>query len=304
MRAAFALLIALCSVASAGERIVVMTDDEMSSAVELALSSRHVGIATAATPEGALRLDRAAAAQHAATASDASASVWIDGGDVCIVSADGLYFRQAPLPPNATPRVFAAIATSLLDELLAPPEYSIAVIDVRGAPSASAAPMAGHLQLAPTVATVDMIDPNRWKHTLVEFGPTLSPASYGMEAELAFPVWPNLRVGVLGGFSHLYDGLRDDIAGTMMYDAALEVRYVGAGTTHFDVGLAGGTITGTDGYEYDTGGFAALRFSYVKEYASTAVSFSIAPMLLFDFRGQGDDKNFGIMTSLRLALPI
>ena len=307
MRVAFALLIALCSVATAGERIVVMTAGELSSALELSLSSRHVGVATVPTPEGALRLDRAAAAQHAAMASDAGASVWIDAGDVCVVSADGVYYRQAPLPANTTPRVFAAIATSLLDELLAPPEgYNIAVnVDVRapGMPVADGrAPIAP--QVSPVVATVDTIDPARWKRTLIEFGPTLSPSSYGMELELAFPVLPNLRVGVLGGISQLYDGFRDDIAGTRIYDAALEIRYVGAGTTHFDAGLAGGTITGTDGYENDTGGFAALRLSYVKEYASTAVSFSVAPMLLFDFRGQGNDKNVGLMTSLRLELPI
>jgi hypothetical protein len=308
MRAAFVLLIALCSVASAGDRVVVMAGDELSSALELSVSSRHVSVATALTPEGALRLDRAAAAQHAAMASDAVASVWIDAGDVCVVSADGVYFRQAPLPANSSPRLFAAIATSLLDEMLVPPEgFNVAVnIDVRGPGMGAVAdgrpPVAP--QTTPVIATVDTIDPARWKRTLVEFGPTVSPSSYGMELELAFPVLPNLRVGALGGINHLYDGLRDDIAGTMMYDAALEVRYVGRGETHFDVGLAGGTITGYDGYESDTGGFAALRFSYVKEYASTAVSFSVAPMLLFDFRGQGNDKNFGLMTSLRLELPI
>jgi hypothetical protein len=309
MRAAFALLIALCSVATAGERIIVMTTDDLSSALELSLSSRHVGVATAATPEGSLRLDRAAAAQHAAMASDAGASVWIDAGDVCVVSADGVYFRQAPLPANTTPRVFAAIATSLLDELLASPEgYNVAVnVDVRGTPVATAAPVVNvaPVQLSPSVTTsIDTLDPNRWKRTLLEFGPTLSPASYGMEVELAFPVLPNLRVGVLGGASQLYDYFRDDNKGTQMYDAALELRYVGAGTKHFDAGLAGGTITGFTGYTWDTGGFAALRLSYVTEYASSAVSFSVAPMLLFDFVGQGRDKNFGIVSSLRLDLPI
>jgi hypothetical protein len=302
MRVAFALLIALCSVATAGERIVVMTGDELSSALELSLSSRHVGIATAATPEGALRLDRAAAAQHTAMASDAGASVWIDAGDVCVVSADGVYFRQAPLPANTTPRVFAAIATSLLDELLAPPEaMNVAVnVDVR--------PVGTPIVATPIGVMVDTIDPGRWKRTLVEFGPTASTSSYGMELELAFPVLPNLRVGVLGGVSHLYKDLVYDLAGTMMYDAALEVRYVGSGSTHFDAGLAGGIINGTTP-DYgvntgDTAGFAGVRFSYVKEYASSAVSFSVAPMVLFDFAGQGRDKNFGLMSSLRLELPI
>jgi hypothetical protein len=313
MRAAFALLIALCSVASAGERIVVMTGDDLSSALELSLSSRHVGVATAATPEGALRLDRAAAAQHTAMASDAGASVWIDAGDVCVVSADGVYFRQAPLPANTTPRVFAAIATSLLDELLAPPEaYNLAVnVDVRGTPVATAAPVVSAAPVGAQVSrvvAVDEIDPNRWKHTLVEFGPVVSAASYGMELELAFPVLPNLRVGVLGGVNHLYKDLIYDLAGTMMYDAALEVRYVGSGTTHFDAGVAAGLINST-ALDYgtninDTGGFAGVRLSYVKEYAATAVSFSVAPMVLFDFSSQGRDKNFGLMSSLRLQLPI
>jgi hypothetical protein len=145
----------------------------------------------------------------------------------------------------------------------------------------------------------------RWTHTLLEVGLTLSPSSYGVEAELAVPVTPHLRAGLIGGVSQLYDGIRDDIAGTALYDVAGELRYVGSGTTHFDVGLAGGALTGTAmDYSRDTGGFAALRFSYVRELPSTSVSVSIAPMVLFDFRGQGNDKNLGVMASLKLGLPI
>jgi hypothetical protein len=59
-----------------------------------------------------------------------------------------------------------------------------------------------------------------------------------------------------------------------------------------------------DDMESDTGGFAGLRLSYVKEYASSSVEFSVAPMVLFDFRGQADDKNLAIMSSIRLGLPI
>src|SRR5262249_55327398 len=49
----------------------------------------------------------------------------------CAVSADGRYFRQSQLP-EGSPRMFATIATSLLDELLAPPEGDLAInVDVQ-----------------------------------------------------------------------------------------------------------------------------------------------------------------------------
>jgi hypothetical protein len=298
MRAALALLIAMSSTAYA-DRVVVMTNDDMSSALELSLASRHVEVATAAVPEGALRLDRAAAVQHAAMTSDAGAGVWIDANEVCVVSADGAYFRHTPLPVDASPRVFAAIATSLLDELLAPPVVNVEV-NVNLGPPATVITDHPALVAQPAPQVTD-----RSKHTLLEFGPTLSPATYGVELELAFPVMPNVRVGVLGGANQLYDGIRDLINGTQMYDAAGEIRYVNAGATHFDVGIVGGIMKGTlDGMESDTGGFAALRISYTREYATTGVSFSVAPMVLFDFRGQGTDKNVGLMSSIRLELPI
>ena len=299
MRAVLVLLILVSSTAYA-ERVVVMTGDELSSALELSLASRHVNVATVAAPDGALRLDRAAAVQHAAMTSDASAGVWIDANEVCVVSADGAYFRHTPLPVDASPRVFAAIATSLLDELIAPPTINVDVNVEIGPPKPITITSRPVIAAQPT---------ERWKHTLVEFGPTLSPATYGVELELAFPILPNLRAGVLGGANQLYDGVRDLANGTQMYDAAGEIRYVGNGSTHFDVGLVGGIMRGSleefEGMvQSDTGGFAALRFSYVKEYAASAVMFSVAPMVLFDFVGQGHNKNAGLMTSLRLELPI
>jgi hypothetical protein len=303
MRAALVLLIALSSVAHA-DRILVMTDDEMASALDIAMASRHADVTNAASPSGALRLDRAAAVQRAAIASGANAGVWIDANEVCVVSADGANFRHTPLPLDASPRVFAAIATSLLDELLAPPNINIDVhVDV-GPPPVNAQSLT---LTPPTLSTGVIAEAPResWQRTHLELGPTLSPSSYGAELELTFPLLPNLRVGILGGANQLFDGIRDIVKNTQMYDAAGEIRYVGTGDTHFDVGLAGGIMRGTlDDMSTDTGGFAALRFSYTKEYAHSAVSFSVAPMMLFDFRGQGDDRNFGVMTSLRVELPI
>ena len=58
--------------------------------------------------------------RSAALAVGADAAL-IDDRDVCVVSADGRSFRHAPLG-DASPRMFAAVATSLLDELIAPPE--------------------------------------------------------------------------------------------------------------------------------------------------------------------------------------
>jgi hypothetical protein len=318
MRAASILLFLCltCAIATAGGRVVVMTDrDALPGALQLALANRSIDVAGMASPDGALRLDRAATVQRAAMSSAADAGIWIEsdaaaGAQVCVVSSDGTYFRQAPLPTDASPRVFAAIATSLLDELLAPPEAGVAVdvhIGVQppmvAAAGPSLAPVAQTTAVAPNV-----IDPARWRHTLLEIGPTFSIASYGIEAEIAAPVSESWRVGLLGGASELTDGIRDLSAGTQLYHAALEVRHVGTGTTHFDFGLAGGLATGMIvddlGGTRDTGGFAAARVSVVHEYPSGGLSLSIVPMFLFDWRGQGDDRTPAVMGSLRWELPI
>ncbi len=314
------LLVLLSSVAMAGNRVVVMTDAARAEALGVALAGRRVEVATQpSSPEGALLLDRAAVVQRAALTSEADAGIWIDldamGAEVCVVSADGRYLRHAPLPSNATPRVFAAIATSLLDELLAPPEGGPQVnvdvhVDVQPGLTAPVAEIAPPTPLAfappPTLTlAATALEPPRWKRTLIEFGPTVSTATVGLEGEIAFPVTPSVRVGVLAGVSHMFDGFADELSGRALYDAGLELRYVGRGTTHFDIGFAGGLATSTDdNMEHDTGGFFALRLSAVREFERTAVSLSLTPMLLFDFAGQGDQSSFGLMGSLRIEIPI
>src|SRR6185312_9032972 len=117
MRLALLLVIALGTVAHADGRVVAMIDDTSAAALELTLAHAHVAVTVSPAPQGDLALDRAAAAQRSVLAANATAGVWIEGNDVCVVDAGGATVRRAPLPAGANARVFAAIAASLLDEL-------------------------------------------------------------------------------------------------------------------------------------------------------------------------------------------
>ncbi len=119
-----------CAVAHAGNRVVVMTDrDYLVAALQVELAGRHLEVVSEPTsPVGDERLDRAAAAQRVAMSNNADASIWIDtDGEVWVVLGDGRDLRHAPLPVDATPRVFATIAASLVDELFAPPESAAGI---------------------------------------------------------------------------------------------------------------------------------------------------------------------------------
>ena len=112
-------LVALSSVAYA-DRVVVLTDRaDLPVALQAATSRVEVVAQAIDAPPGEHVLDRAAAAQHLAITSNATAVVWIDNGEVWIVSADGREMRHASLGDGSNPSVFAAIATSLLGELVA-----------------------------------------------------------------------------------------------------------------------------------------------------------------------------------------
>ncbi len=129
------ILVALGTVAHAG-RVVVLTErTELSAALQVATQLEIVA-EPMTSPPGEQVLDRAASAQHLAMTDNASAVVWIDGDEVWAVSADGHELRHAPLADASDPRVFAAIAASLLDELRAPPENATHVrVDVTIDPS-------------------------------------------------------------------------------------------------------------------------------------------------------------------------
>ena len=316
------------SVAQADPRVIVMSDAD-TSVLRVTLAGRGADVALATAPRGALRLERAADAQRAARENDAEASVWIDtdegGAEVCVVSADGRFFRQAPLAADASPRTFAAIATSLLDELLAPPEVPPINVDVhvdvtqtppptpgptpivvpRAAratemPSASIAPTPmPSLPSSPSI--VGLAPPEApWAHRpLLELGTAVSPVSAGVSAEVLLPVTPSFRFGVLAAEHLLLDGVNDMPQGTTMTIGALEARYIGQGSPHLELGLLAG---GARADEYDEGGFAAARISVVWQRPSGTLSVSFMPAVLFGFIGSHEYLP-GYLLSFTWGLP-
>ncbi len=244
--------------------------------------------------------------------------------------ADGRYVRHAPVPGDASPRVFAAIAASLLDELLTPPEAGSVGVDVHvdvtpnGPPVVVTAPpppppqaiVAAPVAVAPyvvaapsyapplSVATVAAVDPEarfNADRTLLELGASLSTASFGLDGELAFPLTQKLRFGVLLGLDYMWDGFADIGSGDTLVHGGGELRYVGAGLNHVDLGLGGGVAHDT-GYG-GNGGFAMARVAFTHEMGRQSVSFALAPMILFDFDGQYEN-NFTLMGSLRLGFAL
>jgi hypothetical protein len=307
--------------------VVVMTErEEMPAALQVTLAAQHVEVTVQPeSPAGALRLDRAATAQRVAMSVNAEAGVWIDGGEIWVVSADGRYVRHAPLPSDASPRVFAAIAASLLDELLVPPEAGAVGVDVHvdvappvAAPVVAAPPtppvpqqaiitQPGYVVAAPSyaappaVAAVAPADPDprfNADRTLLEIGASLSTASFGLDGEIAFPLTPKVRFGVLLGLDYMWDGFADINSGDTLVHGGGEIRYVGAGPNHVDLGVGGGIAHDTS-YS-NNGGFAMARIAFTHEMGRENVAFALAPMILFDFDGQYEN-NFTLFASLRLG---
>ena len=139
-----------------------------------------------------------------------------------------------------------------------------------------------------------------------ELGPTVSPASCGLEADVTVPLATQIRFGVLAQASAMFDGVAD-INGQRMLAAGGELRYVGRGRDHLELGVAGGAATGTIvepmfGSRSDTGEFAALRIAATREYAEGGLSLSVMPMVLMGFRGH--DPIPTVIASLRWELPL
>ncbi len=143
------IVLAMADAAGAGTRVVAMVDPDDVGALRVALAGREIDLAVTPAPGGDLRLDRAALAQRSAVDQRADATVWIENepgsAEVWVVSANGRQLGHAPLPiEDGSPRVFAAIATSLLDEVLAPPAPPPMAVDV-------------HVDLAPLPARAPAI---------------------------------------------------------------------------------------------------------------------------------------------------
>jgi len=299
-----AILVVVCLLVFApvagAETVLVMSDSrgEMESAVRVAMAGRGIAVARAPRPLGALRLERAAMAQRTALEIGASAAVWLDDADVCVVSADGQQFRQAPLPAEvASPRAFAAIATSLLDEIIRP-EPGAQGFDVnvnvaitphaeRGALPALAAP-----GLTDTVQA-----PQERAHqgdTLFEIGAMVTPLSAGPQAGISIPVSEAYRIAANGALTQSWvDG------GFSLVVASVEIRHVGRGRKHWDIGPEAGYATA----EGDPAVFAGLRVARTWEGPGAEVSLAFTPLALAPLDGTGAVIP-GIFTTLKWQLAL
>jgi hypothetical protein len=274
-------------------RVVVLAEParagELGAAMEVALADRSVAVTSADQPGGQLRLDRAAAAQRAAVVLGAQAALWIDGDDgvaeVCAVSADGRDFRHAPLA-SGSPRVFATVAISLLDELADPPEGPGPAVDVDVRVDVDAAPVApstsgrvaaaDQLASAPGVTIAAPFDAGRRSpRTVLEIGPMVSPATGGVEGEVAFALTPTMRFGVIGGAQF---GFRNDL--DLVLDGAIELRRVWPGARHADLGAVVGAAYAVAHEQAIV--FAGPRLSYTWERASHSVAVSLVPAIATD----------------------
>jgi len=295
------ILILVARVAHAGHSIIVMSEGDrvaaLGSAVLQILAGRGIAIATLPQPVGELRLERAAAAQRAALQLGADAATAHAHGrvafDVCAVTADGRAFRHAPLPPDlgdAAPRAFSAIATSLLDELVTPPEPATNVsvdVDVR---INGASPPATQLGFAaePSRAQPDFAAPGvvdsvpargipRTDRTLIEVGPMLSPVTAGVMGGVMFPLRNDVRLGVMAG-GHVGLG-----GGVFVYNAAAELRTTVRGQrNHFDIGLVGGMASANDHSGDATIGYGGLDLAYTWEDVSHGTTLSFVPLAASD----------------------
>jgi hypothetical protein len=286
----------------ANTRIVVMTSPDDAAAMQVALAGRGADIAVEPAPEGALRLDRAAVAQREAVSAQAIAGVWIEQepgtAEVCVVSSDGHVFRHAPLPVDAaSPRVFAAIATSLLDEVLLPagPNVNVDVNVNYGGPPPAGTMVAAPGAMPPSVVAIDDDSlPMRANRTLFEIGPMLTPVSGGVEVGVSFPLGPQWRVAVNGIANQLFVDTHDQL-----YAADLELRHIGLGRRHLDVGVAGGAATA----EGDGVMVAMLRLGMTWEGPDHGVNLSLVPAIVFT----GDPYTPiapGLFASLRWEVPL
>jgi hypothetical protein len=151
MRSPFSLAVALAWVGLAwlladveaaraeGWSVVLLEDGPhagaRAEALTVELAASRVPVVIGPPPSGETALLRSAAAQRAARDAHASFAVWVettDTGDVLrAIDPESEDVRDAPLPGHSRdvePRTFAAVAASLLDELVAPAAPPVRVV--------------------------------------------------------------------------------------------------------------------------------------------------------------------------------
>ena len=156
---------------------------------------------------------------------------------------------------------------------------------------------------------------DRANRFLAEGGLALTTGSYGAELELSMPVSGRFRIGLAGGVSEVFHTVANDfMPGTAMWDAAVELRYVGRGKLHFDAGVIAGLIYGTQ-IDYDqsaswtasdSGQLAGLRLAIVDELPTGGVELAVEPVVLFGLSPNGiaGPPGLAMMSSLRWELPL
>ena len=296
------LLVILGAQSVRAETVVVMGEPsaELDTALRVVMAGRGVAVTGAPGPLGALRLERAAVAQRTAMENGAHAAVWIDDADVCAVTADGQQFRHAPMPPEAaSPRAFAAIATSLLDEMIRPEAWAVDVnVNVNITPGVGAVPPPG--LSAPGVAAIAPA-PIKRVRTLVELGPILTPLTIGGQAAVLFPLSPVWRLGASLSIHKTFDSHKTFDEGDVyvLGVAALELRHVGKGRKHWDLGTEVGYVTDT----FDPVIFVGFRIARTWELPRTALSLALTPLLGIALGGEMMPFP-GIYSSLRWQVPL
>lgn len=149
------VLLGFASTAAADARDVLFllegaNADQLGEALAVELGGRGLVVRRAPAPVGETALERASAAQRAVREAGAKAALWVDvapaerggGALLRVVGPEREEVRHAPLPESlatVAPRVFALVAASLLDEIIAPPDSPITVrvevsIDAGGRP--------------------------------------------------------------------------------------------------------------------------------------------------------------------------
>lgn len=200
--------------------------NEFSEALQLELAGRPLSVSFHEAPSGETAIARAAAAQQTAQSLGAAAAIWIEqapatagsmGTLVRAVGSDSQEVRHALLASRydvLVPRVFAVVASSLIDELTSPPELPYAM-SIPSEERADATVV--EEEVAPTGPDQDSAEqpePPELQAAIEAEGPQLRPVIFGFDfvPYLGLSLrWRGqerrmLSLNILGGLSGAIEG--------------------------------------------------------------------------------------------------